>query len=48
MVNSHGDGFRPLNRLVGSLEIHGPFFGINGGDPNYLYTNWDGPPSRSN
>ena len=44
MVNNHGDRFRL--QFLGLFPLQMAFsWLINGGDPNYVLTNWDDPPS---
>ena len=46
MVHKHGDCFRPLKVGLWDPFQMAVLCFINGGDPNYLLTGWDDPPSR--
>ena len=43
MINNHGNGKSPKDRVVGPLPNGRTPWLINGGDPNHLL-NWDDPP----
>ena len=46
LINSHGDRKSFKDRVAGPLPNRLYKWCVNRGDPNYLLTGWDDPPSR--